>query len=403
MRRILFVDDEPRVLDGLRRLLRSLRKEWQMEFVASGSEALHEMEKKPFDIVVADMKMPGMDGAELLSKVKERYPDTIRIILSAQTGKDALLRSIGSTHQFLNKPCDPEQLKWTIRRAEKLRDLLGNEAVRSLIARADSLPALPDLFRQVIAELQKPHACLQDVGKVIAQDPGMSTKILQTVNSSFFGLRRRMNDVERATAYIGLDTTNAIVLGVSVFAEYEEIDLSGFSVQSLWQHSLLTSRLARLVAQQEGMESQIVEDAGLAGTLHDTGKLLLATHATDEFRQVLARVAEGSATFSAAESELLGTNHAEVGAYLAGRWGLPDGIVEAIAYHARPGDCDTDALGLCTVVHAASALAVQADSAEPDAEPPACLDMPHLQRLGIAEHWLDWREAMADLLGVAVS
>ncbi|MCP3978128.1 MAG: response regulator [bacterium] len=403
MRRVLFVDDEPKVLDGLRRLLRSLRKEWQMEFVTSGAEGLQEMEKGPFDIVVADMKMPGMDGAELLSLVKERYPDTIRIILSAQTGKEALLRSIGSTHQFLHKPCDPEQLKWTIRRAERLRGLLGNQAVRSLIARADSLPALPDLFQQVVAELQKPNASLRDVGKLIGQDPGMSTRILQVVNSPFFGLRRPMTDVERATAYIGLDTTNAIVLGVSVFAEYEDIELPGFSVRHLWEHSLLTSRLARLVAEQEGMDSQLVEDAGLAGTLHDTGKLLLANHARDEFRQVLIRVAAGDTTFSAAETELLGTNHAEVGAYLAGRWGLSDGIIEAIAYHNHPGDSDTDTLDLNTVVHVASALAVAAGSAAPDAEPPDCLDMTHLQRLGIDEHWPRWCEATAELLEVAAS
>ena len=82
MKRILFVDDEEMVLQGLQRMLRSLRREWDMTFVESGAKALELMAEQPFDVVVSDMLMPGMTGAELLNEVMKRYPRTVRLILS---------------------------------------------------------------------------------------------------------------------------------------------------------------------------------------------------------------------------------------------------------------------------------------------------------------------------------
>src|ERR1700758_5310713 len=141
--RILFVDDEPMVLDGVRRSLHAMRKDWEMSFVNSGHEALEAMAGQTFDIVVTDMRMPGMDGAQLLEEVKKRSPQSLRVILSGQSDRETILRSVNPTHQYLSKPCDGEELRTRLMRAFALKDLLENPELKGLVSKLDSLPSLP--------------------------------------------------------------------------------------------------------------------------------------------------------------------------------------------------------------------------------------------------------------------
>ncbi len=106
----MFVDDEPRVLEGLKRMLRPKRNEWQMTFVGSAQAALDALKAEPCEVVVTDMRMPGMNGAELLEVVQREYPDTIRLILSGQAETESVMKALGVSHQFLSKPCDAEIL-----------------------------------------------------------------------------------------------------------------------------------------------------------------------------------------------------------------------------------------------------------------------------------------------------
>ena len=149
MKNILFVDDEPVLLDGLRRSLRSMRNEWTMMFAGSGEEALKVLEQAPFDIVVSDMRMPKMDGAQLLNEVQRRYPHIVRIVLSGYSDKEMIFHSIRATHQFLAKPCEPEQLKTTIRRACALQDVLKNEVLRALVTGMPAIPSLPTILLEI--------------------------------------------------------------------------------------------------------------------------------------------------------------------------------------------------------------------------------------------------------------
>src|SRR6188768_1707511 len=112
---VLFVDDDLNVLSGLKRMLRSLRHEWAMEFVNSGDAALAFMAEHPIDVVVSDMRMPGMDGAELLREVSARHPGVIRIVLSGESNQESLMKVAGIAHQYLSKPCDTDTLKATVR------------------------------------------------------------------------------------------------------------------------------------------------------------------------------------------------------------------------------------------------------------------------------------------------
>jgi len=332
VKKILFVDDEPMVLNGLQRMLRPLRTQWEMTFVESGKKALEVLAATPFDVVVSDMRMPGMDGAQLLTEVKRLYPQIVRLILSGHSDKEMILRSVGPTHQYLAKPCDTETLKNTVARACALRDLLSDEPLKRLVSRMESLPSLPHLYAEIMNELQSPDSSIQKVGEIIAQDVGMTAKILQLVNSAFFGLRRHVSNPSQAASLLGLETVKALVLSSQVFSQFEEKTLTGLRLEALWSHSLAVGALARRICIQQSAPLKVTDDAFLAGLLHDAGKLVLAANVPEHYIQALTLASQRGLHPCDVERGVMGASHAEIGAYLLGLWGLPDPIVEALAY-----------------------------------------------------------------------
>jgi HD-like signal output (HDOD) protein/CheY-like chemotaxis protein len=405
MTRILFVDDEANIREGMRRMLRSMRHEWEMEFAESGESALAVIDQwrtagKPFDVVVSDMRMPGMDGADLLARVKDMSPDTVRLILSGHSDTASIMKTVGTAHQYLNKPCDPELLKRTIKRAFALRMLLRDEQLQKVVGQISSLPSLPVVYQEVMACLQKPNASLGDVGKVIGKDVGMTATLLKLVSSAFFGLSKPVSTVERAVSFLGLDTLIALVLGQGIFREAPPIDVVGFNLEGLWNHSLQTAAAARVIAGQQGLEKSTLDDAFLSGLLHDIGKLVLVQSLPDPYGVVLQKTGTGFA--AATEREVLGTTHADVGAYLLGLWGLTDAVVEAVAFHENPVDAPTDTLSLPVIVHAADRLVRFPDQADPSDEQ-LSLDVRCLEAgFGVRERWPVWQSAWsAHLAGAA--
>jgi len=397
--RVLFVDDEPNVLQGLRRMLRRMRDEWDMDFVDSGQKGLDLVEQRPFDVVVSDMRMPGMDGAEFLTKVMERYPQMVRIVLSGQWDRETTMRCARSAHQYLTKPCDTEALKASLARASGLRGLLDNEALKGAITRMDSLPSMPELYRQIQDEVASPGASLQKVGEIISKDVGMTAKILQLVNSAFFGFTSHVSSPDQAASLLGLEVITGLVLSVHIFSEYEDKGLSGFSLDELWRHSMATGAFARKIAKAQGLEQGVAEDAFMAGVLHDTGRLVLATNSSERYGEAGAVAQVRDIPLWEAEQEVLGTTHAEVGAYLLGLWGLPDAIVEALAYHHCPDRCAGREFSPLTAVHVGNALEHSARSGGAEAAV-THLNTAYLNALGIADQLGSWaalcRDAVAE-------
>src|SRR5271170_3376686 len=150
---LLLVDDEPLVLSGLRRSLRSMLDEWTMECAVGGEAALEAMARHPFDVVVTDMRMPGMDGAQLLNEVRRRSPQTVRVALSGQCDRKTIMSAIGSTHQYLSKPCDARELEATINHAMALRNRLHTPSVTKIVSQLKTIPSLPAAYHEMMAEL----------------------------------------------------------------------------------------------------------------------------------------------------------------------------------------------------------------------------------------------------------
>lgn len=398
--RVLFVDDEPQVLSGLRRMLHGQRGQWQMQFAESGQQALDLMAEEPVDIVVSDMRMPGMDGAELLSEVQRRHPGTVRIILSGSADPDSALRAAVPAHQYLSKPCDTEELKATITRVFFLRDVLNHEKLATLVSQVTTLPSSPQILARLIDELQSDNASILAIAELISQDVGMSGKIMQMVNSSFFGTPRRVEGAAHAVALLGLEVLRPLVIESGIFTEFALIDVQGFIPEMLTEHSVFVSKLAKEIAFEQTGDSKFAEDAALAGMVHDIGRFLLAVHMPDEYGQVLALAEKDGLSLYDAELECLGETHASVGAYLMGLWGLPVSLMDAVAHHHQPSNSSDTEFTVLTAVHVANAIANRYSTQSDDAsEFPADLDMEYLNRIDVADDKVrKWQLLAAELL-----
>jgi CheY-like chemotaxis protein len=215
--RIVFVDDEVNILHAMRRSFYQMRDEWSMEFVSSGAEALESLAKTPADVIVSDMRMPGMDGWHLLAEVKRLYPQTVRLVLSGQADTNSVMRAVGTAQLYLAKPCESGALKAAIVQTQALRELLSSEQLAALVGGVGMLPSAPLMFQEMLACLQDPTASLADASKIIGRDVAMTANIMKLVNSAFFGSSRLITSTDRAVAYLGMDTLGALVLGHSVF------------------------------------------------------------------------------------------------------------------------------------------------------------------------------------------
>lgn len=389
MKRVLFVDDEPNVLMGLKRMLHALRSEWEMSFVASGAEALETMEKSSFDVVVSDIRMPGMDGVELLSRVKERHPQTVRIVLSGHADRDVILRSVVHVHQFLAKPCASHDIKTTVQRALTLRDLLTSERLARITSKFTALPAVPALYLE-IQELLGKGGSIEQIGRLVARDVGLSAKVLQLVNSAFFGVPQRFTSAATATVYLGIDTLTALVLGSQLFSDMN--GLGAETLEQLWTHSLRTGSMARAIAKLEGLPRGDTELAFVAGMLHEIGILVLASETRAELTHAWQAAKKLGIPTSEAERRFMGASHAAVGAYLLGLWGLPDAVIEAIAFHHTPAELPHDGFSLVTAVHVATNLDAGQDGSA-IGQFSRELDGAYLERQGLSARLPTWQEA----------
>ena len=403
MRRVLFVDDEPRILEGLRRMLRPQRREWEMAFAPGGEAALALMEASPFDVIVSDMRMPGIDGATLLSRVREQYPQMVRIVLSGHTELSAALQVVPVAHQFLAKPCDAEMLRVAIERACHLKSLLSDDSICRTVTALGDLPSVPRTYEALTQALADPDSSLQKVAKIIEQDVGISAKVLQLVNSAFFGIAHSMTNIHAAVSYLGINTLKNLVLSVEIFRAFKpQRELPGFSLEKLQHHAQLTAHIAARLP----VPKHLADIAVVAGMLHDVGKLILAWKLSEHFEKVLGESLGAGCPIYQVEEREDGFSHAEIGAYLLGLWGLPYSVVEGVALHHGPNRVPHQSFDAISAVYIANLLAHELEQSSRGG--PAVYNLADYQEefatLGVGEmipHWRDMTREIPELLALA--
>jgi HD-like signal output (HDOD) protein len=352
MKDILFVDDERDLLDGLRARLYKHRRDWNMMFVASGAEALSVFERQHIDLVVSDVRMPGMDGGQLLTTVKQRWPTTVRIIVSGYADPVQAVRLTSLCHQYIAKPCDSQVLENMIERCFNLQEVLAQEPLRRVVGRIGKLPALPKTYGRLQAALSQPNVTVGEIADIVTADAAIASKVLQITNSAFFRLRKPMVRIKDAVTYLGFATIRNLVLSAEIFSQWKSPRNSlGVDPEQLQNHAQLAAAACKSLA--GGRVTP--DDAWLAGLLHDIGYWVLAQECPEELEKALELSRSQGLPLVDCERLTTGATHAEIGAYLLGLWGLPYSIVEAVALHHAPASVSPqgyDLLGALAVSHA---------------------------------------------------
>jgi putative nucleotidyltransferase with HDIG domain len=386
---VLFVDDEPSMLRVLKMGMRSMTNIWDMEFVGSGEEALVMIEQKKFDVVVTDMRMSGINGAQLLNHVLRRHPDTVRIVLSGYSDLSEVVNCIGLTHQFLEKPCSLEDLKSCLKRVTEVKKRISNEAICELAGSLKNLPSLPQLYLEIADALQSPTVTSQQIAEIASKDPAICAKLLHLSNSAFFGFSREVYSVGEAVQLLGVGIIQSLAMAVPIFSSFSRGKCPSFPIDYVWEHSVQTGVLGRQICSQQMDDSYLSEQVFCAGLLHDIGKIILADGLPEEYDAVLKESRDTRTPLLEVERKHFQATHAEVGAYLLALWGLPIPLVEAVANHHHPRRCCSHELCLAGMVHMANALQhAQTDNPEMITSP---VDADYLKYVGLSQQFELWR------------
>jgi HD-like signal output (HDOD) protein len=390
--RILFVDDEPAMIRVLKMGMRSMAGEWDMQFAEGGEAALELVKKEKFDVVVTDMRMAGINGAQLLNYILRHDPQTVRIILSGYADLSEVVNCVGLTHQYLTKPCSLDDLKSCLRKVTGIKEKLGHEKLRAITGGMASLPGIPELYLEIAEALQSPSTTSDRIAEIASKDPALSAKLLQISNSAFFGLSRKVYSVDEAVQLLGVSVIHSLAMAVPLFTAFDRTKCPGFHIDQVWEHSAEVAAIARRIYNQHLDDSHRAEQAFAAGIMHDIGKLILAEKLPEQYEAIIAESKASNTELFKVERKHLNATHAEVGAYLLALWGLPVPLIEAVACHHIPRRCCSATLCLAGVIHIADALQhSQGLHSELVASP---VDTEYLKFIGLDSHYETWRAGL---------
>ncbi len=234
--------------------------------------------------------------------------------------------------------------------------------LKALVQKVTDLPTLPAMMATITRLMQDPRTSAEDLGKAIATDPALVSKVLKLVNSAFYGFPGRISTITQAIVILGFSTIRNVVLTTSVLKAFtRKLDQKGFDIESFWEHSLVTGAVARALALER--EAGFIEETFIAGLLHDMGRIILSQKLSSEFEKVIAHRESKGGTWVEAEQSVLGLTHGEIGGWLARKWNLPIPFVEVMRYHHHPAESllsvpapQTETTNLIYLVHASDAL-----------------------------------------------
>jgi putative nucleotidyltransferase with HDIG domain len=271
-----------------------------------------------------------------------------------------------------------------------LNERLRSKGAVNVLGDIESLPVMSATHQEIIDMLNSPDCSPRKVGKMIARDIGMSAKILQLVNSAFYGTGSQIADAVQAVVYLGLKTIKALVLTNGVFCELPEDRIERFSVEALQQHCVRVGSLARTICMSMKMTQDDMDMASMAGILHDAGKMILISKLPEKFAEAIEISRNESAPLHEVERRVFDISHAELGGCLLDLWGIPTKIIEATTYHHEPPDNLAAEFGIMWAVHIADAIDHELCCGLGDGSSRR-LDLGCITRLGLAGMYQQWR------------
>jgi HD-like signal output (HDOD) protein/CheY-like chemotaxis protein len=333
---ILFVDDEPNILSGLRRSLLKYRRDWDMHFVESGEAGLSVMKEHDVDIIISDMRMPYMDGVEFLQKAKELKPATVRIILSGHADKEALISAAGVSHRYLAKPCEQKILVNTILKSVELMESYKKSKVHDVLLSIHSLPSPKAIWHSLEEELQSNSISVNKVSDIITSDVSLSAKVLQLANNAYYSTPMRVYSAKEAINILGIDIIGSLALNAGIIDIDDDCLASAdksILKQKILCQSIVSARLAREFCKDLDFTHDEVERVSTISMLNNIGKLFLIGAYEDDYMRCFEMVEKEGTQMFEAEERVFGATHNQIGAYLMSLWGLPEDISNAILKH----------------------------------------------------------------------
>ena len=390
-KRMLLADADTQTCEGFRQ---AFGQPWQVTGVATGPAALEEMTRQPYEVIVASLDLPELDGGGLLDQVRKKYPKTARFILASEADQERVMKHVLEAHQFLPRQSDISALRNTIERSLALDHWIANSAIRDLVARVRTLPTIPSLYLEVRAALQSGNATTDEVGAIIAKDMALMTKLLQLLNSGCMGLQRKITDPAEAVGILGFETIKSMVMTIKLLSQYDKVKPVYFSIDRLWRHSREVARIAKQIVMLQTGDRALAEAAFTAGLMHDLGKIVLATNFDEQYRGAQTLAMKQQIPLWEVESEVFGATHGEVGAYLLGRWGMPLDVLEATALHHHPSRAGAKGFTTLTAVHLANVLEYE-DNPDKEGLVTPRLDEAYLAETGLIYGLAEWRAAVS--------
>lgn len=386
MNRVLVVGEQSQT-SGLRDALGRHAHRWQLQFAASTADAMTALAANPFDVVIADIGDPKSDELALLERIKAEHPEAVRIILSRPGDRAAVMRVLPVSHQFVAKPCEPEQLWKIVERSCCINRLMGNAQIRRLLGGLDRLPSVPRSYAALTQAMGQEDVPLSTIVGIVERDTAMAAKVLQLVNSAYFGRSRPVSSIPVTISLLGLERLKALALSCHVFGMLGEAESKAYGLEQLQERALRTAQLARRFLFPTGRG----DEGFTAGLLQNVGKLVLAVCLKDRYREVVGQARQRGVPVQAVEQERFQTSHAEVGAYLLSLWGLPATIVEAVAFHHAPGSVLHDDTAVVDAVHVADVLVDHMMDVGGPAPEELMVDPILMTRPGMDEKIQQWR------------
>lgn len=386
---VLFVDDQQSVLEGLRRVLRSMRGDWEFDFLSTPRDALNRIRDVPVDVVVSDMCMPEMDGAEFLENVMRVAPQTIRIVLTGSPDESLALRAAGLVHRFLSKPCRVDDVRNVLRQAARMSDRMTNPALRDLVGDLRRFPSLPESSSRIIAELCSPESSIERLSALAARNPGLTSEFLEIVRSTDRNLDGAVESPFEAARILGIDRMRSLLFFLVIHSPLTKPERDGFSLGTLIPRCRQASEIARRIVLCEcRADDRLATIAGMAAAVRDVGSWILEAQRPEPMERARALSARRRVPLWVAEREVLGLDHAEVGAALLEFWNVDERIVDAVLHHH---DCESHSsteFGAVAAVAAAEAFMAWSDSDSDRTELP--LNAGFVERLGLANRLPTW-------------
>ena len=364
---------------------------WDIERFDNLQAGLQMLASRRYDaIVVAAPATPDREVG-YLRQVMQAAPHCVRVLFTPVLSSNYLVKALDVVHRVCLNSNSFEETVALVDQAIASNRMLSHEKVRRSMAAFKQLPSPPSIFHELTRQLNSERTTSEHISNVVAKDPALTARLLRIVNSSYFGLRNPVSNIQQAVTLIGTRTLRGLALAGHFGRHYKEAKGWGlFSLEALQARSLMVARLAQTLAKVATKDPLVRDQAFLAGLLLDIGMVMLATEQGEAYTKIFGYAAKHQQSLDLVEMKAFGVTHAQLGANLLTQWNLPPMVVDAVLYHHRPGDYFQNGLTPMAIAHAADALLPPLE-ARVDVRINAELDREFLIRAGLDELLPKWK------------